>query len=195
VGVLVGGASSRMGRTKALLDAPEGGTLLARAIALAHAVGAEPVIVGRRDDVPALATVIDDVRADRGPLAGLVSLFEHAGDRQVVALACDMPFVTAPLLARLLAAPPALAIAPRRDGRWEPLFARYDAARALPLARGRLDADQCSLQGLLDALRATELLTTSAERALLADWDTPSDVMRSSCDVPSLGASRSRRVP
>jgi molybdenum cofactor guanylyltransferase len=176
VGIFVGGGSTRMGRTKALLPAPEGGTLIERAIELARSIGAEPVVVGRRDDVSTRAPVIDDVAPGRGPLGGLVALLAHARG-PAIALACDMPFVSRALLARLAAAPPAIALAPRVDGRWEPLFARYDPA-ALPIARARLEAGSLALQGLLDAIGARELALTEGEQRELRDWDTPGDLLR-----------------
>jgi molybdopterin-guanine dinucleotide biosynthesis protein A len=180
VGIFVGGASTRMGRTKALLPSPEGVTLVERQLALARTLGADVVLVGRRADVPPIAPVLDDARAHAGPLGGLVALLAHAGARPAIALACDMPFVTADLMARLAAAPPAIALAPRRDGRWEPLCARYDAPGALPVARERLERGALSMQGLLDAVGATELPLAEGEAALLDDWDTPADVSGSS---------------
>lgn len=180
VGVFVGGASTRMGRTKALLAAPEGVTLVERQVRLARAIGAEVVLVGRRDDVPAIAPVLDDARVDAGPLGGLVSLLTHAGERPAIALACDMPFVSEDLLARLAEAPPALVLAPRREGRWEPLCARYDASRVLPVARETLARGALAMQGLLDALGAVELVLEPGEASLLDDWDTPTDVSGSS---------------
>jgi molybdopterin-guanine dinucleotide biosynthesis protein A len=176
VGIFVGGRSTRMGRTKALLPSPEGGTLLARSVDVVRAIGGEPVLVGRRDDVPAIVRVLDDAAPGRGPLGGLVALLDHARG-PVIALACDMPFVTAPLLARLASAPPSTATAPRIEGRWEPLFARYDVS-ALPMARARLEAGALAMHGLLDALAATELEVTREERAQLTDWDEPADVER-----------------
>jgi molybdopterin-guanine dinucleotide biosynthesis protein A len=94
--------------------------------------------------------------------------------------------VSESLLLRLARAPEAVAVAPRREGRWEPFFARYDAPLALPVARARADAGadhasaasagSRSLQRLLDALAAVELPVTDDEARELRDWDTPEDV-------------------
>jgi molybdopterin-guanine dinucleotide biosynthesis protein A len=95
----------------------------------------------------------------------------------VIALACDMAYVSGGLLERLLAHADAPIVAPRRDGRWEPLCAVYDAGRVLPLASARAASQRHSLQGLLDDAGAVALPLTAAEQANLHDWDTPEDVV------------------
>ncbi len=178
-GIFVGGRSARMGRTKALLEAPSGSTLVEHWVALARACGATPLIVGQRDDVPPIVEVVEDAAHDAGPLAGLVALLERARGGRALAVACDMPFVEGALLRRLIDAPGAGALAPRREGVWEPLFARFDADTALPVARERLARRQLSLQGLLEQLDVTELVLSAAEARQLDDWDRPEDLTRS----------------
>ena len=95
----------------------------------------------------------------------------------MIALACDMAHVSGGLLERLLAHADAPIVAPRRDGRWEPLCAVYDAGRVLPLAAARAASQRHSLQGLLDDAGAVALALTAAEQANLRDWDTPEDVV------------------
>jgi len=173
-GVFVGGASRRMGRPKGLLVGPDGRTLIARAQRALRDAGAEPVLVGRRPEYAALGPAIDDALPDAGPLAGLVALLEQPGADRVIALACDMPFVTADDLRALLAVD-ARVVAPRRDGRWEPLCAVY-SSHVAPIARERLEAGRRSLQGLLDAVGATE---AALDPDHLNDWDAPEDVSAS----------------
>ena len=144
-GVFVGGAGKRMGeRAKGLLEAPGGGTLVDRWLSVLHEAGvARVLLVGRH---PAYRTLgletIDDEPSGVGPIGGLTALLRHAGASRALALACDMPFVSAGLVQRLIAAPEAPVVAPWRDGRWEPLCARYDAARVLPSALRRIEARQ-----------------------------------------------------
>jgi molybdopterin-guanine dinucleotide biosynthesis protein A len=178
VGIFVGGRSRRMGRTKATMLAPSGVTLVERCVMLARSIGATPVLVGRREDVPAIAEVVDDAAIDAGPLGGLVALLDRARGDHAIALACDMPFIGEALLRRLIDAPPAIAIAPKRAGRWEPLFARYDADRAITIARERLHRRELAMHALLDALAATELAIDETEARQLDDWDSPDDVTR-----------------
>jgi molybdopterin-guanine dinucleotide biosynthesis protein A len=189
-GIFVGGASRRMGGSpKGLLrtSASSDETLVGRWRALFERVGIPAVLVGDRSEYAALGlTMLRDARVGVGPIGGLVALLAHAGDGHAIAVACDMPAVSESLVLRLARAPEAAAVAPRRDDRWEPFFARYDAPLALPVARARADAgaDRAdaasasarSLQRLLDALAAVELPVTGDEARELRDWDTPEDV-------------------
>lgn len=195
VGIFVGGAARRMGGVaKGLLAAPDGtGSLASRSIAIARALGLEVVLVGEHPAYAPLGLpMIADAEAGQGPLGGLVALLERAGARAVIALACDLPFVERSFLERLVTATSdAAALAPRRGGGpWEPLFARYDAVRALPVARARLSRRELSLQGLLDALGADALSLDAAHERMLTDWDTPEDVARHAGDVEEIDDER-----
>jgi molybdopterin-guanine dinucleotide biosynthesis protein A len=173
-GILVGGASRRMGRAKGLLPAPGGEPLVLRAARLTSELGLETVLVGERSEYASVPLPrLPDDPAGVGPLGGLSALLAFARERRALALACDMPFVTRADLEALLAAPAAAVVAPRRGTRWEPLCAVYEPARVLPVVRRRLEAGQRSLQGLLDALDAR---VVELEDAHLDDWDTPRDV-------------------
>lgn len=179
-GIFVGGASRRMGGTpKGLLLLPSGRTIIDALADAARAAGLEVVLVGRHPAYAALPfPVLDDAPGTAGPLAGLVALLTYAGARTCVALACDAPFVTTPLLQRLLDAPPAIAVAPRGSRGWEPFCARYASADALPVL-ARLHAEGHSrLQTILDALPATELPLSEGDAHALRDWDTPEDIRR-----------------
>jgi molybdopterin-guanine dinucleotide biosynthesis protein A len=162
-----------------MLRAPEGGTLVERWIALLARAGVGAVVlVGRGEAYEGLGIDrVDDEPAGIGPLGGLVALLRRAGARHALALACDMPFVPDSLVAKLLAAPAAAIVAPRRDGRWEPLFALYDAPRVLGLATRRVKTGDHSLQGLLGAASAAELPVAPEEAWALRDWDAPDDLV------------------
>jgi molybdopterin-guanine dinucleotide biosynthesis protein A len=113
-----------------------------------------------------------------GPLGGLHALLRAGGERQVLALACDMPHVSRALLERLLSEQPAAAVlAPRSpSGLWEPLCARYHAARVAPVCAQALQQGQRSFQALLARLEVAELPLSAEELGQLRDWDTPEDV-------------------
>jgi molybdopterin-guanine dinucleotide biosynthesis protein A len=194
-GVFVGGAGRRMGGTaKGLLRAPDGVTLIERWRGLLTGAGCDVVLVGASDAYAvakagggarggtepgeeAFESIADDPPGV-GPLGGLCALLRRAGARPALALACDLPFVSARLLERLVSAPPAGIVAPRHDGRWEPLFARYEAATALPVALDLLAQGRRALQALLDAAGARPLAVSDQELLELRDWDTPDDVAR-----------------
>ncbi len=167
------------GIAKGLLPRPDGAaSVVGHAVELAKAVASEVVLVGAQDAYASLGLeTIEDSAPDAGPLGGLVALLERARGGRALALACDMPFLTLPLVRRLSASPAGTAaVAPRSGPLWEPLFACYDAALALPAARRRLARGELSLQPLLDELGATELVLSDAERAALRDWDHPGDL-------------------
>lgn len=177
--VLTGGASRRMqGRPKGLLPGPDGAPLALRAAWIFHGIGVPCVLVGNRDLYGALGVeVIDDTRPGEGPLAGLeAALIEAArrGAEGVLLVACDMPFFTAALLERLARAPTAAAVAPWREGRHEPLFARY-RGDVLAEVQARLERGERGMQPLLRAVGAAPLALEAGEEALLMDWDTPED--------------------
>lgn len=181
-GVFVGGASRRMGgRPKGLLPGPDGVTLVERWRMVLAGLGAAIVLVGESHAYEGLGLpMLKDNPPGIGPLGGLVALLRHAGARPTLALACDMPFVSRGLVERLLSAPrDAPIVAPRRDGRWEPLCGRYDPVRILPLAVAREASPNRSLQRLLDDAPTSELPLSRAEADELRDWDTPEDITTS----------------
>lgn len=189
LGVFVGGAARRMNGLPKGLIAPAPGLAgpVARALALADALGLRAILVGEQaayaHAFPDRAWVADDP-AGIGPLGGLRALCRAARGGAVIALACDMPYVPESVLARLAGhAGASIALAPRgAGGFWEPLCARYDAARLLPHLDAALAAGQLSLQRLMAQVEAEELPITDDERASLCDWDARSDLPPGACE-------------
>ncbi len=140
--ILAGGQSRRMGADKALLRLPSGGpTLIERVVAAARAIADDVVIVGGdAGRLPPMAVrTVPDAIAGAGPLAGLVAGFAAAWHADILALACDLPYLSVPLLRWMAALPrtwDALAPAlPHADGKtgWEPLHALYTRACLAPM--------------------------------------------------------------
>ena len=159
--VLAGGLSRRMGTPKALV--PLGGRpLLAWPLAAAAEAGLEVVVVAKPGsrlpplDVP----VWDEPERPVHPLCGLVAALERAAPRPVVALACDMPFVPAELIARL-AALDAVAAAPPGEA----FPARY-APAALAVLRAGLDRE-AAVRDVLAELAPVAIEVADPGRALL----------------------------
>ena len=176
-GIFVGGSGSRMrGAAKGMLRTERGVTIVEHIARAMRDAGVDPVLVGTRAEYDAIGLRAIADAADAGPLGGLVALLEAARGEDAIAIACDMPYVSAALVKKLADAPRASAVAPKRDGRWEPLFARYDARRVLDRARARCARGELALQGLLDEVGATELAVSEREARELVDWDTPMDV-------------------
>lgn len=184
VGVLVGGASSRMGgQPKGLLPAPGGSErIVPRLLRLTQEAlpGADRVLLGRHAAYLNLGVqVLDDATVGAGPLAGLVSLLRAARERNkehVILLAGDLPRLSAALLTRLATFEvSALAVAPTSGRFFEPLCARYSTA-CLEEAERALAGQDRSPQALLRRCGARALPIDDDERALLVDWDEPADI-------------------
>jgi molybdopterin-guanine dinucleotide biosynthesis protein A len=179
VGLFVGGAARRMGGApKGLLPAPGGQTIVERGRDLCRTIGLRCLLVGEAEPYAGLGIErVADARPGAGPLGGLVGLLRLQADAPIVALACDMPYVSEALLRRLaFATSTAAALAPWRDDLFQPLFARYDPPRVLPLAEPQLAGDDLSMQRLLRDAGAERFPLSDDEWPLLADWDEPADV-------------------
>jgi len=135
--VLAGGKSSRMGADKAFLDFG-GQTLLDRALRVLGGVCDRVAIVGdpaKFANCGALKgesgkgeSAVADIFPGCGPLAGIHAALAHSSADLNLMLAVDMPFVTAELLAFLLAAgenSDAVVILPRTIKGFQPLCAVY----------------------------------------------------------------------
>lgn len=155
IAILAGGESRRMGADKAVLEI-EGMTLLERAARTALDAGLPTLVVGRPcpDDwpLPEVDFILDASR-NCGPLGGLQTALHHAIG-SVLALACDMPRLTADALLWLSGQASAQTcehgLAILNNGQWEPLFSVYTHA-SLPLIESRLAAGLLSLHGLVEA--------------------------------------------
>lgn len=162
--VLAGGASSRMGRDKALLIYA-GEPLVARAARLLSTFCDNVVLAsgdGRRLGLLGLPQVAD-VAPGLGPLAGIVAGLECAAHPLVAVLAVDMPHASGPLfglLADLWTGEPG--VVPVVGDALEPLHALYarDSARAL---RAGLEGGQRSVRRAVAAL--------GVRRVAPAEWE------------------------
>jgi molybdopterin-guanine dinucleotide biosynthesis protein A len=102
--------------------------------------------------------VVPDRLPEAGALGGIYTALVEAETSQVLVLACDLPFVTGPLLARLAgeAGEPYDAVVPRtRDGR-QPLCAVY-ARGIAETVRREIESGHLKVQDLLEAIRLREL--------------------------------------
>lgn len=184
VGVLIGGASSRMaGAPKGLLPLKDGETIIERTLRIAREAQLEVVLVGDLTAYDAIAKTprVLDAKGVQGPLAGLSALLEHAADRDAIALACDMPFVSVALLQRLATeSPAAIVLAPRsvESNKWEPLCARYRSPIMRNVLRDAIDNHEHSFQQLFKRTQITELSLSAEERSATIDWDSPNDITR-----------------
>lgn len=177
LGIFAGGLGTRMGSVPKGLLVVEGETLLARWLRIGAACNLPCLVVGGGNAHAYTGPVVADVGAELGPLGGLLGLLRHARGEytHVIAVACDMPFVSESLLQRLVAAAPAEVVAPYTEARWQPFFARYEVATLLPKAEALAVSTRHALQGLFGG-HAEALSLDAEELRQLRDWDTPEDL-------------------
>jgi molybdenum cofactor guanylyltransferase len=166
--VLAGGKATRFGgRDKASLVV-DGRTILDRQMKVLSSVAAE-VLVVREDLVPGC-----------GPLGGLYTALTRAAHDATFVVACDMPFVTAPLAAHLLTFSTAADIVvPRTERGYHPLCAVYRRTCLDAIAR-RLADGRLKMTDLFSDVRVREVSSRELEafgdpRRLLANVNTPAD--------------------
>lgn len=175
--VLTGGASSRMGRDKALLPF-RGATLVEWVARQVKTAAGSVTLVGppSRYSFPGLA-VIEDQHAGCGPLSGIEAALGHSTAEWNLVAACDMPNLTSSFLSWLIeeavAAPEDIVMPLGPAGR-EPLCAVYRRS-CLPAARDALARGQYKLSDAFGSLH-TRLLPVSDPTALVnantpLDWE------------------------
>jgi molybdopterin-guanine dinucleotide biosynthesis protein A len=141
IAILAGGHATRLAGRKASAELA-GRPLISYPLAAALGSGHEVVVVAKADtELPDLGQhVLHEPLEPRHPLCGIVAGVREAGGRPLVVLACDMPFVTADLLAWLASLADPLAV-PCRGGRLQPLLGRYDPS-LLPRLESALGEDR-----------------------------------------------------
>lgn len=127
----MGGASSRMGTDKALLEL-NGRNFVERICAALESVSGQICLVGRSEKISALAALptVPDIHVEWGALGGLHTAVATCRAEWAAVVACDLPFITGELFVRLASLRKNFdAIVPvQADGRLQPLCALYRAA-------------------------------------------------------------------
>jgi len=137
--VLAGGASSRMGRDKALLEL-DGVPMIVRMARLAEPHVASVTLVGPPERYAHLGLcVVADRWQGTGPLGGIVTALGVSESHWNLILGCDLPYLTAEWLVWLIARTldsSAQAVVPESRRGLEPLAAMYrkDCALAFSTA-------------------------------------------------------------
>ena len=164
--ILAGGRATRFdGRDKSALVVG-GRMILERQIEVLSKVAGDLMIVGgpARPDLPAGIRQVPDTMPGCGPLGGLHAALLAARGAATVVLACDMPYVTGPLINFLLTVSGAPVVGgsshtqeadivvPKTERGYHPLCAVYTSACLEPAAR-RLADGRLKLTGLFDDVR------------------------------------------
>ncbi len=151
-----------MGREKSKLRF-EGRSLLGHVRAVASELGCEIRII-RRDMVPRC-----------GPLGGIFTALKTSGAETELFLACDMPFVSAALLRKLVQS-----LGWRRKAAFtatnkSPGFPLALRTTALPVVEEQIQKGEYSIRALAKALNATTVSVSYDRRMDLFNINTPRD--------------------
>ena len=154
-----------MGTDKALLRLmPDGPTLIELVVAAVRAVADEVFIVANDDRLASLGLrTVPDAFPGAGSLGGIYSAVAGARTPYCLVVACDMPFLSPPLLRALADTPrdydvlaPYLEVGTNRQGGakgvYETLHAIYGRA-ALPAMRAQLASEQYRIVGFFPQVR------------------------------------------
>ena len=176
--VLAGGQSRRMGTDKALLPLVEGGPPMLRVVLdRLSAVADETIIVA--NDRPRYAElgarVVPDLNRHVGALGGIQAAIAWSAHEHCLVVACDMPFLSLPLLRRMADEPRdydvLLPLIPgesrqRDDGLvYQTLHAIY-SKRCLPYIEARIAEGRKQVVGFFDDVRVRTLDVAEVSR-----WD------------------------
>lgn len=136
--IQAGGESQRMGQDKALMHFL-GRPLIQRIIDRVTSLADELLIITNRPEDYAFLNLpmAADILPGRGSLGGLYTALKISSRPYTAVVACDMPFVNAPLLAvsrDLLLQEDAGAVIPKTEMGIEPFHAIYNRALCLPAA-------------------------------------------------------------
>jgi molybdopterin-guanine dinucleotide biosynthesis protein A len=188
--IVAGGRARRFGGQDKSRLVVEGRTIIVRQLEVLQQV-ADPIFVVGPDPARYAdlgLTVHPDIIPDAGALGGIYTALLQATTDRVLVVACDLPFLHAGLLERLIA------LGPGRDGAWarsdrhaQPLLACYrrDAHSRI---RARIDAGLLRAADLAQVLDIAEIgpdeiAAYGPPERLLANLNTPADYAR----VQSMG--------
>ena len=192
VGLEISAAILAGGRARRLGGADKAALLVGDARIIDRQLDA---LAGLTDDVRIVANdrtryadlrlpVVADAIPEAGALGGIYTALIHARHERVIVLACDLPFVTGALLARLeleSRAEEIDAVVPRTARGLEPLCAVY-RKRCAGALRARIDRGALQVAAALNDVRVQELgaavLAQYDDGSLFENINTPHDYAR-----------------
>jgi molybdopterin-guanine dinucleotide biosynthesis protein A len=179
--VLTGGASRRMGRTKALVEV-DGIPMASRVAGALSAAGCEPVVLYGGDPIelaPLDRPVLPDRYPGEGPLGGVLGVLELFAEQatDVLIVACDLAHLTSTDLAALIDVArqqPDADVVVANGGRLEPACALWRSATA-DRVRSSFDLGERAVHRVLADLCTVEVALPPAS---LRNINTPADLDR-----------------
>jgi molybdopterin-guanine dinucleotide biosynthesis protein A len=177
--ILVGGLSKRLGRDKVLLEF-DGQPLIHRSVTLLSSLFENVLVIGHHrpefDDLG--IRVIEDIVPEKGALGGLYTAVENSTTSAVFVMAADMPFVTRPVIDKVLQLlGQADAVIPRGPRGFEPLCALYSKSCATPM-KDAIEGGTFKIMAALEGLNIVtpEITVANGEQDPFANINYPEDV-------------------
>ncbi|MDR1297049.1 MAG: molybdenum cofactor guanylyltransferase [Deltaproteobacteria bacterium] len=179
--ILCGGLSRRMGSDKAFLRLADGRYLLS---VLADELAALFGRVALITNDPAKFLEVDELSRHRrvgdlypliGPAGAILTALSVLPNPAVFVMACDMPRIDPSLIrdmAGLMEERSADIVLPRREGRFEPLFAFYGQNARDPL-EATIEAGRLAIREIFPLVNTVYLDLEPAGKTLLANVNTP----------------------
>lgn len=182
--ILVGGASSRMGRDKARLIL-QGRSFVERILEALGAITEQVKLVGAKTvDSSLKIGSVPDVYEGWGALGGLHAALAACRSEWAAVVACDLPFVTGELFRRLadLCEGSEAVVPLQRDGRRQPLCALYRVEPCEKRARELIEEGERRPRALLKRVKARlvsweEMADLRGSHLFFENLNTPDDYM------------------
>jgi molybdopterin-guanine dinucleotide biosynthesis protein A len=177
--LLAGGASSRMGRDKALIP-HKGKPLLVHMAELLISVANDFHIVAPRKRYESFGyPMIEDLRDHCGPMAAIETSLVHSAHDWNFIVACDLPLLNADWLitlrdTALTSASIACVASASSPDAPNPLAAIWHRS-ALPVVQQCLDSGNFRVRNLLSQLKSKILIPPDPQ--ILANWNRPEDLL------------------
>lgn len=182
-GILIGGMSRRMGRPKALIEVG-GRTVLEMVADAAAKVADEVVLLGEPSfELPSglrRLEVLEDRRPGKGPMGGLETLLTARAACAGMLLACDMPYLSADLLAKLVQeledADAAICAVENEGGLQKHPCCGVYQPRIRSLVVECIERGQLSLLRMLERVNTRLVRLTGGEVRWVENWNEPADL-------------------
>jgi molybdenum cofactor guanylyltransferase len=180
--ILTGGRASRMGGVRKGTLTIDGVRIIDRQLAVLREITSSIFVVSSATgDADADLPIVRDRFPDCGALGGIYTAIVSSPTDRTLVLACDLPFLSAPLIAHMASITADLVI-PRGERGYEPLHAIYARACAEPIRqrieRGELAASVLPEQVKVVEIGPDELAAYDGDGRLFANVNTPHDYER-----------------
>jgi len=161
-----------------------GKSIIERHIEIFRSLGLSPYI---STNSPALydftgVPLIGDTVARKGPMSGIISVFDATGASELLVTACDMPFIMAEMIEYIISKRSREATVPSPGEKPEPLLAIYTRSAAEKMRQG-LTEGRGSIRDMLGTLdvryiTGDEINVIDPEGVSFININTPEDYER-----------------